>query len=381
MSHWSDYLALRAETDALLSFKLVGEKILNNRGSNPTLYEETDDLDSVGIAFRSGGPFRMKDEILSASGHFPAKTDLTHQRFWRGLPLLQSEAVQLGPGRPVFKMLQVTGRDLLVFRSKVAPKMIGTVVPQPDWIVLMAPFKWYGAYVFNGQVARPFDIFVSAGPDGYSTVSENRENLALGLRKSRLRDTCVRLSGLDADDIALEDQRMALGSALAARFYRRILETIAASLHNPVGPGKFALDAVVENDLFTEVASLIMAKTIEENRSSKLNHDPLRVVRCAESLFEDRVTGSPSIADLCEAANVGATTLHLCFNEVYGVSPIAYLQAKRITKARCVILEAEKAPPSIKDVALSLGFTHSGRFAKRYQSLFGEFPSETLESR
>ncbi|WP_244520876.1 helix-turn-helix domain-containing protein [Aliiruegeria lutimaris] len=80
-------------------------------------------------------------------------------------------------------------------------------------------------------------------------------------------------------------------------------------------------------------------------------------------------------------ANVGATTLHLCFNEVYGVSPIAYLQAKRITQARCAILDAERAPRSVKDVALSLGFTHSGRFAKRYHKLFGELPSETLNKR
>lgn len=278
-------------------------------------------------------------------------------------------------------MVQVTGRDLLLFRSKVTPKMISTVVPHPDWMVLMAPVSWLGPYVFNGQVARPFDVFVSGGPDGYSTTNERRHNLALGLRKSRLREACANLGGLHVEDIALDDQRMSLGSALGTRFYRRILETITASLDEPLGPGKFALDAVVENDFFSEVASLIMAKTIEENTFSKPSLDPLRVVRSAESLFEEHLTSPPSIADLCKAANVGATTLHVCFNEVYGVPPIAYLQAKRITQARCAILSAESAPSSIKDVALSLGFNHSGRFAKQYRSLFGEFPSETLDKR
>jgi AraC-like DNA-binding protein len=205
--------------------------------------------------------------------------------------------------------------------------------------------------------------------------------LALGLRKSRLREACALLSGLHVEDIALDDQRMGLGSDLATRFYRRMLEAIAASLNERLGPGKFALDAVVENDLFAEVAGLIMAKTINENCSSKLSLDPLRVVRNAESLFEDRKSNPPSIADLCKAAGVRATTLHLCFNEVYGVSPIAYLQAKRITQARCAFLAAERAPRSVKDVALSLGFTHSGRFAKQYHSLFGEYPSDTLGKR
>ncbi|MGA9254324.1 MAG: helix-turn-helix domain-containing protein, partial [Roseobacter sp.] len=156
---------------------------------------------------------------------------------------------------------------------------------------------------------------------------------------------------------------------------------VTASLSAPLVPGKFALDAVVENDFFDEIASLIIAKTIKKNSFSRLNLDPLRVVRSAESLFEERLTNPPSIADLCKAASVGATTLHVCFNEVYGVPPIAYLQAKRITQARSAMLSAESAPPSIKQVALSLGFTHSGRFAKQYRSLFGEFPSETLDKR
>jgi AraC-like DNA-binding protein len=324
----------------------------------------------------------MKDKLPNPLlSRFPAKTDLTHQEFWRGLPVLQSETVQLRPGRPVYRMLQVTGRDLLVFRSMVAPKMACTIVPNPDWMVLMAPVDWVGEYVFNGQVARAFDVFVSAGPDGYSTTNERRHNLALGLRKSKLRDACASLSGLNVDDISLDDQWMALGSDLGKRFHRRILETIAASLDEPLGPGKFALNAVVENDLFSEIASLIMAKKIEKDAISGLNPDPLRVVRRAEALFEDRAMNPPSIADLCKAANVGATTLHLCFNEVYGASPISYLLARRITQARSMILAPEGAPPSVKEVALSFGFTHSGRFAKRYHSLFGEFPSETIDKR
>ncbi|MCV2882461.1 AraC family transcriptional regulator [Actibacterium sp. XHP0104] len=313
--------------------------------------------------------------------HFPAKTDLTHQEFWRGLPTLQAEAVQLAPGRLEYKILQVTGRDLLIFRSKVAPKMASTIVPHPDWMVLMVPVDWLGDHVFNGELARPFDVFLSGGPNGYSTRGEKRHNLALGVRKSKLRDVCANLSGRDIDDMALYDQRIALGSALGTRFHRRILETIAASLEKPLGPGKFALDAAVENDLFSEIAGLIMAKVIDENAFSRLDLDPVRVVRRAEGLFEDRTTNPPSIADLCKAANVGATTLHLCFNEVYGVSPIAYLQAKRITQARCTFLAAERVPPSVKDVALSLGFTQSGRFAKRYRYFFGEYPSETLNKR
>ncbi len=270
---------------------------------------------------------------------------------------------------------------MLIFRSNFAPKMASTIVTHPDWMVLMVPVRWLGDHVFNGQVARPFDVFVFAGPDGYSSTGMGRHNLSLGMRKSKLREACAGLSGRHIDDITLDDQSMALGPDLGTRFHRRILETIAASLDEPLGPGKFALSTAVENDLFAEVAGLIIAQTIEENAVSSPNLDPLRVVRRAEKLFEARATYPPSIADLCKAANVGATKLRVCFNEVFGAAPIAYLQAKRLTQARTLFLAEQGPPPSVKDVALSLGFTHSGRFAKRYQSLFGEFPSETLESR
>ncbi|SFL56681.1 AraC family transcriptional regulator [Shimia aestuarii] len=323
----------------------------------------------------------MKSEQRNPLPGIPARTYLTHQALWRGLPLLQSEAVQLGPGSHVYEMLQVTGRDMLIFRSNFAPKMASTIVTHPDWMVLMVPVRWLGDHVLNGQLARPFDVFVFAGPDGYSSTGMGRHNLSLGIRKSKLKETCAIMSGRCIDDINLDDQRMALGPGLGTTFHRRILETIAASLEEPIGPGKFALETAIENDLFAEIAGLIIAQTIEENAVSSPNLDALRVVRRAENLFEDRATYPPSIADLCKAANVGATKLRVCFNEVFGVAPIAYLQAKRLTQARSLFLAEEGPPPSVKYAALSLGFTHSGRFARQYRSVFGELPSETLEKR
>ena len=40
---------------------------------------------------------------------------------------------------------------------------------------------------------------------------------------------------------------------------------------------------------------------------------------------------------------------------------------------------ADSVETTIRDVAVRYGFKHSGRYARRYFTSFGELPSQTLE--
>jgi methylphosphotriester-DNA--protein-cysteine methyltransferase len=107
--------------------------------------------------------------------------------------------------------------------------------------------------------------------------------------------------------------------------------------------------------------------------------DALRVVRAAEAVARNRGGASLSLLDLCEAAGVGHTWLHRSFREVYGVSPSHAIRLWRMMTARNRFLDPHTPPVSVKDVAISLGFMSSGRFAAAYYGLFAEYPSETLQ--
>lgn len=61
------------------------------------------------------------------------------------------------------------------------------------------------------------------------------------------------------------------------------------------------------------------------------------------------------------------------FQQVLGISPLSYLRAARPGAAR----QALKSSASVTDAATQLGFWHFGRFAKDYQAMFGELPSQT----
>ena len=70
-------------------------------------------------------------------------------------------------------------------------------------------------------------------------------------------------------------------------------------------------------------------------------------------------------------------TLHYAFQEVRGLSPMAYFRAFRLNAVR---QELKTAPDTatVYEIAQRWGFWHIGEFAAAYRRLFGELPSQTL---
>ncbi|GAB4517145.1 MAG: hypothetical protein Tsb0019_16810 [Roseibium sp.] len=253
------------------------------------------------------------------------------------------------------------------------------VVPDPDWILIGLPLRWVGDYVFNGLLAKRFDFFLSAHFDGYVTTGEQRDNLGIGVRKARLAAAWHALSGGVRAPFEPRDLHLELGEATGRWLQRRLLQTLQASMSLPLGSGRFVLEQSVEDDLICLIARLLLDRLGERKDYDPGRTNALKIVRNAETAVETAICTKPSLADLCSASGVSRTWLNKCFAEVYGTSPVNYLNAKRLTAARDQLLDPVMPPPSVKDVALSLGFINSGRFASDYHARFGEFPSETLE--
>ncbi|MGI9241910.1 MAG: helix-turn-helix domain-containing protein, partial [Verrucomicrobiales bacterium] len=89
--------------------------------------------------------------------------------------------------------------------------------------------------------------------------------------------------------------------------------------------------------------------------------------------------GDPvSLADLCRATGVGKSTLYEAFHLVCGLAPMAYFHKRKLTAVRSALVESRPARGAVKQVALRVGFTELGRFAREYRKLFGELPSVKL---
>jgi AraC family ethanolamine operon transcriptional activator len=89
--------------------------------------------------------------------------------------------------------------------------------------------------------------------------------------------------------------------------------------------------------------------------------------------------GEPlSLLDLCRELGVSERTLHYAFQEVRGLSPMAYFKACRLHAVRQELKAAAAGTATVREVAQRRGFWHTGEFAAAYRRLFGELPSQTL---
>jgi AraC family ethanolamine operon transcriptional activator len=84
------------------------------------------------------------------------------------------------------------------------------------------------------------------------------------------------------------------------------------------------------------------------------------------------------VLDLCRELAVSERTLHYAFQEVRGLSPMAYFQANRLNAVRQELKAAPAGTATVQEIAQRWGFFHTGEFAAAYRRLFGELPSQTL---
>ena len=244
---------------------------------------------------------------MSSTEPFPdlsPRTPLSYRDYIEGLPVLESETTQLGRGRASFESLHLRGRDFVLARLKLGPQTSVFLRADPEWLTLVAPVRWRGDYLFNGLRARPYDIFLSSSANGFANIAADRDNIGIGLRKSRLRAACAALSGLPVEEIAFGDARLSLGPVGGARLHNRLASLIAASANAPLGPGRFALGDALEGDVICDIAAMLLPFVIRRAPRTPTNLDALRVVRRSVRMMEARGSGAPSIADLCEANGV-----------------------------------------------------------------------------
>ena len=89
---------------------------------------------------------------------------------------------------------------------------------------------------------------------------------------------------------------------------------------------------------------------------------------------------SLTIGEICTALNISRRTLNHAFIRVLGITPVEYIRNVRLHRVRAELQSSPYQVTTIADVAAKWGFWHMSLFARYYRELFGECPSETLES-
>lgn len=82
-----------------------------------------------------------------------------------------------------------------------------------------------------------------------------------------------------------------------------------------------------------------------------------------------------SIADLAQMAHMSIPTFHQHFKAMTASSPLQYLKAIRLTRARQML----RAGGSVKGVAHDVGYASESQFSREYRRFFGAAPSESID--
>ena len=103
-----------------------------------------------------------------------------------------------------------------------------------------------------------------------------------------------------------------------------------------------------------------------------------RAVSRAIAFLNEQNNEAITVGDICRSTGIALRTLNRAFREHFGVGPKAYLIRQRLSNVRAELVRSH-GNTMIADVANRHAFWHMGQFAKDYNTMFGELPSETLK--
>jgi AraC-like DNA-binding protein len=134
--------------------------------------------------------------------------------------------------------------------------------------------------------------------------------------------------------------------------------------------------ASVNDRLMNLVVAAVLARARRDLSGPRVQ-PATNLVSRARDIIHDRASGAISLGALAAELGVSLRAIQIGFRQQYGLSPSAYLRARRLELARVKLL-AGHLNTTVTEVALGCGFVNLGAFAGHYSRTFGELPSRTL---
>lgn len=110
--------------------------------------------------------------------------------------------------------------------------------------------------------------------------------------------------------------------------------------------------------------------TVEKTGITKLSQTRLRqMTQLIETDFREKI----SLEQIAQSASISKSEALRCFKEVIHTSPIRYLNAYRLRKAKELLLTTEK---TVTEIAISVGFDNVGYFDRMFRREYKTSPRE-----
>ena len=272
--------------------------------------------------------------------------------------------LQLG----AIQILRASGNCRLQARGAPPPGSFGFAPVLPR----NAGALWRGRRCQAGQV-----ITIDPGQEGDHMSAADYLMVGLTVDGDFFRECAAVLGGFDPEERLAG--RLAItpspaGCRALTAHLRELLDLVEAR------PDLFAQPRTrrtVEQECVRRVVELI-AQSTGGDRTGCWSSNRERLVRRADDYMRACLGEPLSLLELCRELGVSERTLHYAFQEVRGLSPMAYFRAVRLNAVRQELKAAAVGTATVREIARRWGFGHTGEFAAAYRRLFGELPSQTL---
>lgn len=217
-------------------------------------------------------------------------------------------------------------------------------------------------------------MFFPSGSEMDSVSLPGFHVFSVSLSEERLSEISQALGGVDFECF-LAGREVVECSPGVMRFIRRSIRGFMDAARHDGDPAR---PEPAQRDRETDLLERIVETLTREEHPDPSEPPRTREFAVRRSLdLIDAFNRKPlSVVDLCQAAGVSRRTLEYAFRERFGLSPKAYMLARRLDEVRAE-LRRDPDRQSITRVANQWGFHHLSRFAALYRRQFGELPSET----
>lgn len=243
-------------------------------------------------------------------------------------------------------------------------------------LAVAVPLRLDGTARFCGEACSIDQAFVYSGRDGFEFCSPADHQVAGIALSPELVSALGGVSGPAGLLDRLGDRAQVRGAdPRALESMRRLVSGLMEAFKTtPALVSNRHARAALKDAIVADVCELLEGTGAPPMVPLQLRARWSLVARARELI--DAAPHEPmNVARLCAVLEVSRRTLQYCFQDVLGMSPIAYLRALRFNGARRALLGGS----AVTDAALDWGFWHLGQFAADYRQMFGELPSATAQ--
>lgn len=296
----------------------------------------------------------------------------------RNLSRWHQEYDQFSAGVFNGKIAELWLPDLQLFIESTSQVLHQTCVAWPDAL-------WFGIPISRGENALigaatiPYDS-VAIRPGGTEFelwTPSDYDILGIVVREEAFVRYATEVEHVDGYSLLRQYKVAGVDPTVKNSVGNKLLEILRRSDLPRPGESRSDGHKLLQDQILGLLVRLLLTSKAPDTKVTATYINRRRIVQKVREYVLDNPDENFSIPDLCRMLHVSRRTLQYCFQEVVGMSPVAYLRVVRLNEVRRRLFFGGRYG-QVTEVAMSWGFKHLSQFSIYYQNLFGVLPSETV---